>query len=76
VADTHNWLPGKKVILSPRWVEREQWADSIVYFVLTRESIKNSLEFNVSKPISRDYGAFLLEHFGRSMQKKRSHSED
>jgi hypothetical protein len=70
VADTRNWLPGKKVILSPRWIKRVQWDDSSVHFDLTRESIKNSLEFNSSKPISRDYEAFLLEHFGPLMQKK------
>jgi uncharacterized protein YrrD len=70
VADTHNWLPGKKVILSPRWIKRVQWADSLVCFDLTRETIKNSLEFNPSKPISRDYEAFLLDHFGQRMQKK------
>jgi hypothetical protein len=40
VADTHNWLPGKKVILSPRWIKRVQWADSLVCFDLTRETIK------------------------------------
>jgi len=71
VADTHNWLPGKKVILSPRWVKCLQWADSLVYFDLTRESIRKSLEFNPSKPISRDYEAFLLDHFGQRMQKKK-----
>jgi sporulation protein YlmC with PRC-barrel domain len=70
VADTRNWLPGKKVILSPRWIKRVQWDDSSVHFDLTRESVKNSLEFNSSKPISRDYEAFLLEHFGPLMQKK------
>jgi sporulation protein YlmC with PRC-barrel domain len=70
VADTRNWLPGKKVILSPRWIRRVQWADSSVYFDLTRESVKDSLEFDASKPISRDYEAFLLDHFGRRMQKK------
>jgi hypothetical protein len=69
VADSQNWLPGKQVILSPRWIKRVQWADSSVYFDLTREFVKNSLEFNVSKPISREYEAFLLEHFGQSMQK-------
>jgi sporulation protein YlmC with PRC-barrel domain len=70
VADTRNWLPGKKVILSPRWIKRVQWDDSSVHFDLTRESVKNSLEFNPSKPISRDYEAFLLEHFGPLMHKK------
>lgn len=70
VADTHNWLPGKKVILSPRWIKRMQWADSSVHFDLTQESVKNSLEFDPSRPISREYEAFLLEHFGPLMQKK------
>jgi len=70
VADTRNWLPGKKVILSPRWIKRVQWADSSVHFDLTRESVKNSLEFDATKPISREYEAFLLDHFGQSMQKK------
>jgi uncharacterized protein YrrD len=70
VADTHNWLPGKKVILSPKWIKRVQWADSRVYFDLTREFVRNSLEYDPSRPISRDYEAFLLDHFGRLMQKK------
>ena len=69
VADTLNWLPGKKVILSPKWIKRVQWADSSVYFDLTRESVRNSLEYDPSRPISRDYEAFLLDHFGRLMQK-------
>jgi uncharacterized protein YrrD len=71
VADTHNWLPGKKVILSPKWIKRVQWADSSVYFDLTREIVRNSLEFDPSRPISRDYEAFLLDHFGRLMHKGR-----
>jgi uncharacterized protein YrrD len=70
VADTHNWLPGKKVILSPKWIKRVQWADSSVYFDLTREFVKNSLEYDPSRPISRDYEAFLLDHFGRLMHKR------
>ncbi len=70
VVDTRNWLPGKKVILSPRWIKRVQWADSLVYFDLTRGSVEKSPEFNPSKPISRDYEAFLLDHFGQSMHKK------
>jgi len=73
VVANRNWLPGKKVILSPRWIKRAQWADSLVYFDLTRESVENSLEFNPSKPISRDYEAFFLDHFGQSMQKKNDH---
>jgi sporulation protein YlmC with PRC-barrel domain len=71
VADTHNWLPGKKVILSPKWIKGVQWADSSVYFDLTRETVRNSLEYDPSRPISRDYEAFLLDHFGRLMHRKK-----
>ena len=46
VVDTTNWLPGKKVLLSPQWINRVEWADSSVYFNLTRESVKNCLRFD------------------------------
>ena len=46
VVDTRNWLPGKKVLLSPQWIKRVEWADSSVHFDLTRESVKNSPEFD------------------------------
>ncbi|WP_373498744.1 PRC-barrel domain-containing protein [Desulfococcus sp.] len=48
VVDTANWLPGKKVLLSPQWIKRVEWADSSVHFNLTRESVKNSREFDPS----------------------------
>ena len=76
VADTRNWLPGKTVILSPRWIKHVHWDDSRVHFDLTRESIRNSLEFDASKPISREYEAFLLDHFGPLMQKEREDTHD
>jgi len=50
VVANRNWLPGKKVILSPRWIKRVQWADSLVYFDLTRESVKNSLSSILPNP--------------------------
>ena len=28
---TRNWWPGKKVLVSPAWIERVSWADSKVY---------------------------------------------
>ncbi len=70
VVDTRNWLPGKKVLLSPQWIKSVQWADSSVHFDLPRNSVENSPEFDPSRPISRDYEAFLVEHYGRTMKKK------
>jgi len=65
VVDTRNWLPGKKVLLSPQWIKRVEWADSSVYFDLTRESVRNSPEFDFSKAVNRDYEAYLYDHYGR-----------
>jgi sporulation protein YlmC with PRC-barrel domain len=65
VVDTRNWLPGKKVLLSPQWINRVEWADSSVHFDLTRESVKKSPEFNPSKPVNRDYEAYLYDHYER-----------
>ena len=28
---TRNWLPGKKVLVSPAWIERVSWPESKVY---------------------------------------------
>jgi sporulation protein YlmC with PRC-barrel domain len=65
VVDTGNWLSGKKVLLSSQWIKRVEWADSSVYFDLTKESVRNSPEFDPSKPVDRDYEAYLYDHYGR-----------
>jgi sporulation protein YlmC with PRC-barrel domain len=57
VVDTRNWLPGKKVLLSPQWIKRVEWADSSVHFDLTRESVKTSDEFDPSKLAAATTGA-------------------
>ena len=65
VVDTRNWWPGKKVLVSPQWIEKVSWADSTVYVDLTRGAIKNAPEYDGSSPIDRDYEARLHEHYGR-----------
>jgi uncharacterized protein YrrD len=67
VVDTRNWLPGKKVLLAPQWIKRVEWVDAIVYFDLTRESVRISPEFEPSKGVSRDYEACLYDHYGQPM---------
>jgi uncharacterized protein YrrD len=66
VVDTRNWLPGRKVLLAPEWkVESFSWSDRTLPVDLTREQIKNSPEFDPSKPIDRDYEVRLHEFYGR-----------
>jgi len=45
VVDTGNWLPGKKVLISPAWIKSVNWADTSVYLDHTRDSLKNRPEF-------------------------------
>jgi hypothetical protein len=62
---TRNWLPGKKVLVSPAWIERVSWTDSKVYAGLTREAIKDAPEYLLSRPLTRDYESRLYFHYGR-----------
>ena len=64
IVDTHNWLPGKKVLISPRWIHRIDWDGALVHVNLSRESIKNSPEYNPCKMIGKDYVSELFNHYG------------
>jgi uncharacterized protein YrrD len=45
IIDTRNWWPGKKVLVSPQWIERVSWSESKVFVNLSRETIKQSPEY-------------------------------
>jgi hypothetical protein len=62
---TRNWWPGKKVLVSPAWIDRLSWMDSIVYVGLSREAIKDAPEYVESTPITREYENRLYSHYGR-----------
>jgi uncharacterized protein YrrD len=65
VVDTRNWLPGKRILISPRWIERVSWDQKMVYVSLTRESIKQSPEFTAQTLLIRDYEIGLHRHYDR-----------
>jgi hypothetical protein len=62
---TRNWLPGKKVLVSPAWIERVSWMDSEVYIALSREAIESAPEYLRSRPLTREYENRLYAHYGR-----------
>jgi hypothetical protein len=64
--DTLNWWPGKKVLVSPQWINRVSWADSKVYVDLTRETIQNGPEWVESIPVTREYEHRLYDYYARS----------
>jgi hypothetical protein len=62
---TRNWWPGKKVLVSPAWIERVSWADYKVYAGLSREAIKSGPEYTESMAVTREYEDQLHLHYGR-----------
>jgi hypothetical protein len=48
VVDTHNWWPGKHVLVPPQWIESVHWSQSSVVVDLWRETIKAGAEYDPS----------------------------
>ena len=63
IVDTRNWWPGKKVLLSPHWIERVSWNESKVVVNLTREAIKQSPEYSDKSLPTREYETGLHRHY-------------
>jgi len=65
VVDTKNWWPGKKVLISPRWIERVCWDESKVFVRLSREAIKQAPEYSDALMLTREYEEGLHGHYQR-----------
>ena len=65
IVDTHNWWPGKKVLVSPQWIDRISWGERKVFVNLLRETIKQSPEFKEESLLSRAYETGLYRHYNR-----------
>ena len=63
VVDTRNWLPGKKVLISPAWIESIDWERSHVTIPLLKDAIQTAPEYDESSEITREYEERLHEHY-------------
>lgn len=70
VAATGTWLPGRKVLISPHWIERVDWETSEVFVDLTRLAIRESPPYDPDLPVSADYESGLYDHYGRPKLEK------
>lgn len=64
IVDTHNWLPGRKVLVSPQWIKQIDWKEEKVYVNLSQESIKDSPEFDPDVQITDEYEKVLFNYYG------------
>jgi hypothetical protein len=65
IIDTRRWLPGKRVLISPEWIERISWSERQVVVGLGREAIEGSPEYMDGSLVTRDYEAALHSHYDR-----------
>ena len=65
IVDTRNWLPGRKVLVSPEWIQRVSWEESKVYVDLSKRHIEAAPEFDPSVPLAREHEDRLYTHLGR-----------
>lgn len=63
VINTMNWLPGKRVLISPKWIERVSWTEMKVFVNLLKETIKEAPEYDDNVPITREYEDKLYQHY-------------
>jgi hypothetical protein len=63
VVDTRNWLPGRKVLVSPEWINQVNWVDRKVTVNLTQEAVKESPEYFPTEPVSQAYEDRLHKHY-------------
>jgi hypothetical protein len=65
MVNTHNFWPGRKVLISPQWIENVSWGESKVFVNLSRDAIKLSPEYTEDFLITRDYETELHRHYNR-----------
>lgn len=65
IVATRNWLPGKKVMISPDWVGDIDWNEERVQVDMTRDSIRNGPEYDPTRPINRALEVRLYDFHGR-----------
>lgn len=65
IIGTGKWFPGRKVILSPEWVDDIRWAERKVYIDLPRDTIRQALTYDPNEPLTELLDEELAEHYER-----------
>jgi hypothetical protein len=60
VVDTRNWLPGKRVLVPPQWVDRIAWSERAVYVNVSRDAISASPAYEDDAPVTDEQVERLL----------------
>lgn len=64
IADTGDWIIGRKVLLSPFAVVAVDWSEHQVAVSLTRDQVQNAPSIDEDAPVSRKYERSYMGHYG------------
>lgn len=67
VVDTGNWLPGRKVLISPISIRQPDWQEKTLPVSISQEQVKNSPDVDTEKPVSRQHESLYLGYYGYPM---------
>jgi hypothetical protein len=65
VIDTKKWLPGKKVLIAPQWIDEISWSEEKVSVQLTRSAIELAPGYNQDDLITRDFESRLYQYYDK-----------
>jgi hypothetical protein len=65
VVNTSNWWLGHAVLIAPAWIDHISWAESMVYFDVDRQAVKDSPPFLNTKALEPEQETRLHQHYGR-----------
>ncbi|MEP7251747.1 MAG: PRC-barrel domain-containing protein [Ginsengibacter sp.] len=66
VVKTGNLFSHKKVLISPQWIKEVKWSVQEFMVSVNVEDVKNSPEYDASKPVESSYTKDLHDHYGFS----------
>jgi hypothetical protein len=64
VVDTGNWLPGRRVLISPISLGRADPANGRIEVALTMKQVEDSPGIESDKPVSRQYETSYFDYYG------------
>jgi len=64
VVVTRNWFPGKRVLLSPDWIEEISVENREILVSIARSTIETAPDYDSTVPISRSFEQKLHDHYG------------
>ncbi len=65
IVDTRKWLPGRRVLIAPQWIEAIDWEDKKVSVGLSRDEVNSSPEYRPSSPLKREDEIRLYDYYRR-----------